>query len=88
MRSYAVLQEELFCATLDDEAVPTMIDDQKAMTVQHGIAIAELKVHQADDQFVATHHGESCKLCNSGPDIAFSMAFQPIVDAARQGDGV
>lgn len=26
------------------------------------------------------HRPEACKICNSGPDIAFSMAFQPIVD--------
>ncbi len=28
----------------------------------------------------ATHDGENCKLCNIGPKIEFSMAFQPIVD--------
>lgn len=34
-------------------------------------------------RFVAAHSSESCKLCNSGPEIAFSMAFQPIVDLNR-----
>ena len=27
-----------------------------------------------------THNAEKCKLCSVGPDIPFSMAFQPIVD--------
>ena len=31
---------------------------------------------------VPTHDGENCKLCVSGPDIAFSMAFQPIIKAS------
>lgn len=30
--------------------------------------------------FLATHDGESCKLCSIGPEVEFSMAFQPIVD--------
>ncbi len=30
--------------------------------------------------FLATHNGESCKLCRIGPAVPFSMAFQPIVD--------
>lgn len=37
-------------------------------------------LRRADDRFNAAHVAEGCKLCNSGPDIPFSMAFQPIVD--------
>ena len=37
-------------------------------------------IHEADDAFVSTHQGESCKLCNAGPELPFSMAFQPIVN--------
>ena len=40
----------------------------------------ETAIRDADDHFSATHPGEDCKLCNAGPAIEFSMAFQPIVD--------
>ena len=30
-----------------------------------------------------THEGEICRLCNAGPDVDFSMAFQPIVNASN-----
>ncbi len=43
----------------------------------------DAKVRAADDAFRAAHSGENCKLCNSGPDFAFSMAFQPIVDVTH-----
>ena len=46
------------------------------------LAHAEEAIHEADDRFIAAHQGEDCKLCHAGPDIAFSMAFQPIVDVA------
>ena len=38
------------------------------------------KIREADDRFIAAHKAEGCELCNSGPEIPFSMAFQPIVD--------
>ena len=41
---------------------------------------AEIAIRKADDHFMAAHEGENCKLCNAGPDVPFSMAFQPIVD--------
>lgn len=37
----------------------------------------EIAILSADESFV---ENERCKLCNTGPDVAFSMAFQPIVD--------
>ena len=37
-------------------------------------------IQAADDAFVRTHEGEVCKLCNAGPELPFSMAFQPIVN--------
>ena len=40
----------------------------------------EQVIRAADDAFVQAHQGESCKLCNAGPELPFSMAFQPIVD--------
>lgn len=44
----------------------------------------EHAIREADDRFIATHQathqGEPCKLCNAGPELPFSMAFQPIVD--------
>ena len=39
-------------------------------------------IRSADDRFVAAHDGEACKLCNAGPHVEFSMAFQPIVDVS------
>ena len=61
-----------------------MIDDRTAMVVQSGVTTAELKVLQTGETNPETshetHRGETCALCNSGPDIDFSMAFQPIVD--------
>ena len=38
-------------------------------------------VRAAAERIAAAHDGNNCKLCNSGPEIPFSMAFQPIVDA-------
>ena len=32
----------------------------------------------------AMHQPVACKLCNGGPDIPFSMAFQPIVDLVQR----
>ena len=37
-------------------------------------------IRKADDRFVQTHEVDKCGLCNSGPHVPFSMAFQPIVD--------
>lgn len=44
----------------------------------------EMAVRKADARFVAAHRAEDCKLCNAGPEIPFSMAFQPIVNVAEQ----
>ena len=44
------------------------------------ISEAEQKIQVADDRFIKAHQAEGCKLCTSGPDFPFSMAFQPIVD--------
>ena len=44
------------------------------------ISDAESAVREADDRFIAAHEAKDCKLCNAGPHVAFSMAFQPIVD--------
>ena len=38
----------------------------------------EDNVAHADEDFKA-HEGETCRLCNAGPELPFSMAFQPIV---------
>jgi EAL domain-containing protein (putative c-di-GMP-specific phosphodiesterase class I) len=35
---------------------------------------------RSSDHILETHPGETCKLCNAGPDVDFSMAFQPIAD--------
>ena len=56
--------------------------------LQHGplkqiLQQAESAIKNADDQFVETHAGEHCKLCNAGPELPFSMAFQPIVDVQQ-----
>ncbi len=48
------------------------------------IADAEVSVLNADDPSLAVHRGETCKLCNSGPHIPFSMAFQPIVNVEHR----
>ncbi len=42
--------------------------------------INEHTIRAADDDFLATHQDKSCKLCNAGPELPFSMAFQPIVN--------
>ena len=34
----------------------------------------------ADAAFIDAHDSETCRLCNAGPELPFSMAFQPIVD--------
>ena len=47
------------------------------------LAEEEASIRDANRRFNATHPGEDCKLCNSGPHIPFSMAFQPIVDVTR-----
>lgn len=44
------------------------------------LAVEENSIRKADDQFIATHAGQPCKMCNAGPHLPFSMAFQPIVD--------
>ncbi len=44
---------------------------------------AEDAVREADERFIAAHRGEDCKLCNAGPHVPFSMAFQPIVDVVE-----
>ena len=44
----------------------------------------EDKVAHADEVFKA-HEGETCKLCNAGPELPFSMAFQPIVNVRDGG---
>lgn len=44
------------------------------------LALNQAAVREADDPFLATHDGTRCKLCAGGPDVDFSMAFQPIVD--------
>ena len=40
----------------------------------------EKTILDADDTFLESHANEHCKLCNAGPELPFSMAFQPIVD--------
>ncbi len=35
---------------------------------------------KTDAEFERTHPVEDCSLCNAGPELPFSMAFQPIVD--------
>lgn len=40
----------------------------------------EVQIRKADDRFIEAHKAENCKLCTSGPQFPFSMAFQPIVD--------
>lgn len=56
-------------------------DEPPFRTVLHDtIATAEVKIRKADDRFIEAHQAEDCKLCNSGPHLPFSMAFQPIVD--------
>ena len=45
----------------------------------------ERTIVEADQAFVEdekAHAGEHCKLCNAGPEVPFSMAFQPIVDVS------
>ncbi len=46
-------------------------------------AAGEQNIRVANDRFNAAHRGEDCKLCNSGPHLPFSMAFQPIVDVTH-----
>ncbi len=43
----------------------------------------EATIEAADAAFVAAHASEACKLCNAGPQVPFSMAFQPIVDVSN-----
>jgi EAL domain-containing protein (putative c-di-GMP-specific phosphodiesterase class I) len=43
----------------------------------------EAAIRKADERFNAAHSAEHCKLCNAGPEIPFSMAFQPIVDVTH-----
>ena len=40
----------------------------------------EEQIHKTDEAFAGPHSGTDCKLCNAGPQVPFSMAFQPIVD--------
>ncbi len=40
----------------------------------------EAAIRNANKRFNAAHSSADCKLCNSGPHIDFSMAFQPIVN--------
>ena len=45
----------------------------------------ERTILRADEAFLEdekAHSGEHCKLCNAGPEVPFSMAFQPIVDVS------
>ncbi len=53
--------------------------------LQQILAADETHIRDANDRFNAAHHGEDCRLCNSGPHIPFSMAFQPIVDLKDGG---
>ena len=55
-------------------------DKRPRSALQNTIAASELTIRQADDRFIKAHSAKDCKLCTSGPDIPFSMAFQPIVD--------
>ena len=50
--------------------------------LHHIFAANEAAMRAADEEFLAeaTHNGERCKLCNAGPELPFSMAFQPIVN--------
>ena len=51
----------------------------------HGIAgAAESKVSAAAESAVPAHTSENCNLCNAGPELPFSMAFQPIVNVAER----
>ncbi len=46
----------------------------------------EHAIEKADEAFLRderAHNGEACKLCNAGPEVPFSMAFQPIVDVSQ-----
>ena len=47
--------------------------------LQQILSYNEEKIAHADEEFKA-HEGETCRLCNAGPELPFSMAFQPIVD--------
>jgi EAL domain-containing protein (putative c-di-GMP-specific phosphodiesterase class I) len=44
----------------------------------------EGRIAEAGEDF-RVHEGETCKLCHAGPEVAFSMAFQPIVDVKSGG---
>src|ERR1700709_936537 len=59
---------------------PTKLDSRSTEQLHQVIADSERKVREADDRFLAAHSGENCRLCNSGPESPFSMAFQPIGD--------
>ena len=52
--------------------------------LERKIVEKESVIRKADDHFIAAHKAEDCKLCNSGPHIPFSMAFQPIVDVQHR----
>ncbi len=41
---------------------------------------ADLATQETDLHLLPMHQPAHCKLCNSGPDLPFSMAFQPILD--------
>ncbi len=51
------------------------------------LATSEERIKKADEAFLSTEPmpaGEHCKLCNAGPEVPFSMAFQPIVDVSAE----
>ena len=50
------------------------------MSSHAGSAGAGIPSSSLNPRIEPTHNGETCKLCTAGPDIPFSMAFQPIVD--------
>ena len=52
----------------------------KREPLQQILSKQEEQIRASDEAFEAAHSGEHCKLCNAGPELPFSMAFQPIVD--------
>ncbi len=47
------------------------------------LRVAEPAVLPPGERLLPAHQGETCKLCNFGPHLPFSMAFQPIVNVER-----
>lgn len=52
----------------------------RTLPLQQIVSRQETAIREAQ----AVHSGEDCRLCNAGPHVDFSMAFQPIVNV-REG---